>query len=168
MTAPPRIRPADRAPTLAYQAVDHAEPEDTEQKFSLSATQVMASMAAAVTAALVGSRLGVAGTVIGAGLASVISVVGGAVIGHSILLTRKQVQRAVLQVRGAGEDQPADDLTTVIPAVTRVDLQRARQDARTGSGPGHAEPGRPRPTRPSPRRVSTGVLFGVADRKSVV
>ena len=162
MTAPPRIRPADRAPTLAYQAVDHAEPADTEQKFSLSATQVMASMAAAVTAALVGSRLGVAGTVIGAGLASVISVVGGAVIGHSILLTRKQVQRAVLQVRGAGEDQPADDLTTVIPAVTRVDLQRARQDARTGSGPGHAEPGRPRPTRPSPRRVSTGVLFGVA------
>lgn len=162
MTAPPRIRPTDQALTLALPAVDHAPPDAPEQKFSLSATQVMASMAAAVTAALVGSRLGVAGTVIGAGLASVISVVGGAVIGHSILLTRKQVKRAVLQVRGTGEDHPADDLTTVIPAVTRLDLQRASQDPRTGTGPWHAEPGRPRPTRPSPRRVSTGVLLAVA------
>ena len=194
MTAPPRIRSSDHPRALDSTAVDHAEndaADDAEQKFSLSATQVMASMAAAVTAALVGSRLGVAGTVIGAGLASVISVVGGAVIGHSILLTRKQVKRAVLQVRGAGQvssadgfadtadrsaativlpaaglaRNPAADATTVIPAVTRLDLQRASQDARRG--PGHAEPGRPHPTRPNPtgpsrRRISTGVLFGVA------
>ena len=63
----------------------HAEDRRGHHGSRLSATQVTASMAAAVTAALVGSRLGVAGTVIGAGLASVISVVGGAVIGHSIL-----------------------------------------------------------------------------------
>ena len=192
MTAPPRIRATAQVLTLAHPAVDHTEPDGTTeladstvQKFTLSATQVMASMAAAVTAALVGSRLGVAGTVIGAGLASVISVVGGAVIGHSILLTRKQVKRAVLQVRGTGQEGPAggaaaavdpsaativlptayrarklgDDYTTVIPAVTRLDLQRASQGAQPG--PGHAEPGRPRPTRPR-RRVSTGVLLGVA------
>ena len=130
--------------------------ETTEQRFTLSATQVTASMVAAVTAALVGSRLGVAGTVIGAGLASVISVVGGAVIGHSILLTRKQVKRAVLQVRSTGTAPgrpaagtavlphhpsadrtmviPADDYTVVIPAVTRFDLDRAGRDARTGPG----------------------------------
>jgi hypothetical protein len=195
MTAPPRIPAAARARTVHRPPVDRTaldrtavqhtvtnrpapDPADSpEQKFSLSATQVLASMTAAVTAALVGSRLGVAGTVIGAGLASVISVIGGAVIGHSILLTRKQVKRAVLQVRGAGDGPaddrtlvisaddrttviPAADYTTVIPAVTRLDLRRASQDARTG--PGNAEPGRPRPTRPSRPRVSTGVLLGIA------
>lgn len=208
MTAPRRTRSDEHA---AYQygsptAVIATEPENqdsNEQKFSLSATQVAASMTAAVTAALVGSRLGVAGTVIGAGLASVISVVGGAIIGHSILLTRKQVKRAVLQVRGTDPSGnaveqlgqtvvlpsarsvlgPADDHTVVIPAVTRLDLQRASRDARPG--PGNAEPGRPHPTRPglprdttglrpgsagatgpvppkTRRRLSTGVLLGVA------
>ncbi len=141
MTAPPRIRSSDHALTLDRTAVDrtvHEAADSTEKKFSLSATQVTASVAAAVTAALVGSRLGVAGTVIGAGLASVISVVGGAVIGHSILLTRKQVKRAVLQVRGAGPEGMS---------------QKARPV------PTDDEPGRPHPTR---RKVSTGVLLGVA------
>lgn len=156
-----------------------AAPEEEQQRFTLSATQVMASMAAAVTAALVGSRLGVAGTVVGAGLASVISVVGGAIFGHSILLTRKRVKRAVLQVRGADgmlvdevnetagpvrvasptapTARPDDDATVVIPAVNRTQLIGAVGQAR--SGPERNEPSRPHPTR---RRVRTGVLVGVA------
>src|SRR6478736_4892479 len=97
--------------TTANQTTDTLPAAADEQRFTLSVTQIMASVAAAVTAAMVGSTLGVAGTVIGAGLASVISVVGGAIFGHSILLTRKQVKRAVLQVRGADHqhaDSPAD------------------------------------------------------------
>src|SRR6478609_5913722 len=139
MNAPPRTAHLDKTLHLdnTRHLNDTALPAAEEaQRLSLSATQIMASMAAAVTAAIVGSTLGVAGTVIGAGLASVISVVGSAIIGHSILLTRKQVKRAVLQVRGADHErdgeQPvstmqlaADDLTVVIPAVSSTDLAAA-------------------------------------------
>jgi hypothetical protein len=108
----------------------------------------------------------------------VISVVGGAIFGHSIVLTRKQVKRAVLQVRGADREQadqlaPADDRTVVIPAVTRFDLPRfdlprpvyAPAGPERRSAPDrsmssqHSEPRRPRPTR---RKLGAGLLVGVA------
>lgn len=157
-------------------------------RFTLSASQVAASVAAAVTAAVVGSRLGVAGTVIGAGLASVISVVGGAIFGHSILYTRAQVRRAVLQVRGSGvtatapaakvsataalsgapasrsvpQPPPDLDITTVIPAAARAELMVDARGARPG--PERAEPGRPRPTR---RRMGTRLVIGFAAAAAV-
>src|SRR4051794_16479605 len=124
-------KPTSSTPTAAI------ETDPDEDRLSLSAIQVVASMAAAVTAAFLGSRLGVAGTVIGAGLASVVTVVGSAVFGHSLLVTRKQVTKAVRQVRHVDDcaaDAPTavmstaqanDDRTTLIPAVTRYDLERA-------------------------------------------
>lgn len=145
-----------------------------QQKFSLSATQVLASMAAAVTAAFLGSRLGVAGTVIGAGLASVVTVVGSAVFGHSLLVTRKQVKKAVRQVRHADERaadaptevlspvQPQDDRTTVIPAVTRYDLERARLKAASEVAPVEAKRTSGLPTKKTRRRIGTSLLVGVA------
>ena len=137
-------------------------------------------MAAAVTAAVVGSRLGVAGTVIGAGLASVISVVGGAIFGHSILFTRKQVKRAVLQVRGTGTGtatvpasptatvpaSPDDDRTVVIPRAVIPAVNAADLTMALGSRPGpeRTEPGRPRPTR---RRLGTGLVLAVTAAAAV-
>jgi hypothetical protein len=189
MTAPPRFTRPDHIARPDHneradgeyhpdrhrldRATDTLPVAEEEQRLKLSATQIMASMAAAVTAALVGSTLGVAGTVIGAGLASVISVVGGAIFGHSIVLTRKQVKRAVLQVRGADREQadrlaPDDDRTVVIPAVTRFDLPRpvyAQAGPERRSAPDrsmssqHSEPRRPRPTR---RKLGAGLLVGVA------
>lgn len=62
--------------------------KDTERiRFS----QVAASALAAVTAALLGSTMGVAGTVIGAGLASVVSTVGGVLYLRSIQRTRNSM-----------------------------------------------------------------------------
>ena len=168
--------PSSSTPTAAI------ETDPDEDRLSLSATQVVASMAAAVTAAFLGSRLGVAGTVIGAGLASVVTVVGSAVFGHSLLVTRQQVTKAVRQVRHADDraaDAPTavmsppvmstaqanDDRTNLIPAVTRYDLERARLAAtaagsalsgRTGVDP---SPGKPKKTR---RRIGTHLLVGVA------
>ena len=78
----PTVRALRNQPRAPRQ---RSESDPDEQRLSLSATQVLASMAAAVTAAFLGSRLGVAGTVIGAGLASVVTVVGSAVFGHSLL-----------------------------------------------------------------------------------
>jgi len=158
-TEPRAGNPSSSTPTAAI------ETDPDEDRLSLSATQVVASMAAAVTAAFLGSRLGVAGTVIGAGLASVVTVVGSAVFGHSLLVTRKQVTKAVRQVRHADDraaDAPTavmstaqanDDRTTLIAAVTRYDLERARLAAtaagsalsgRTGVDP---SPGKPKKTR---------------------
>lgn len=71
---------------------------DTNQDrpaFELSLTQIVASAAAATTAALLGSRLGVAGTILGAAVASLISVVAGAVYSHSIAAARHRVKLAL-------------------------------------------------------------------------
>jgi hypothetical protein len=61
----------------------------------LSATQILASGLAAASATVAASYFGVAGTVIGAGLGSVISVVGGAVFSYSIRQTRNKVRRGL-------------------------------------------------------------------------
>ena len=56
------------------------------------ASQVVASALAAITAALLGSTMGVAGTVIGAGVASVVSTVGGVLYLRSIQRTSESVR----------------------------------------------------------------------------
>lgn len=105
-------------------------------KFALTATQVTASMSAAVVAAFIGAQLGVAGTIVGAAIASVVSVVGSAVIGHSLLLTRRRVTKTVQHVRvGAGSPADAAD-TVLLTAVTRrVEIERAAP-ARSGPATG--------------------------------
>ena len=61
----------------------------------LSVTQIVASTLAAVTATIAASYFGVSGTVIGAALASVVTVVGNTVYSHSIRRTRERVLSAV-------------------------------------------------------------------------
>jgi len=68
-----------------------AEPE----KLGLSATQLIASGLAAMSATVAASFFGVAGTVIGAALGSIISVVGNAVYGYSLRRTRSRVRQTL-------------------------------------------------------------------------
>jgi len=63
-------------------------------------SQVLAGALAAVTAALLGSTMGVAGTVVGAGLASIVSTVGGALYLRSIERTRDSVRTVRAKVVG--------------------------------------------------------------------
>jgi hypothetical protein len=63
-------------------------------------SQVLAGALAAVTAALIGSTMGVGGTVVGAGFASVISTVGGAVYLRSIQRTKESVRTVHAKVVG--------------------------------------------------------------------
>src|SRR6476661_3596283 len=176
MTAPPSATRKHTNPNIdtldPTVLLEQSGQRSEDPKFTLSATQVAASVAAAVTAAVVGSRPGVARTVIGAGLASVISVVGGAIFGHSILFTRKQVKRAVLQVRRTGTGtatvpaSPDDDRTVVIPRAVIPAVNAADLTMAMGSRPGpeRTEPGRPRPTR---RRVGTGLVLAVTAATAV-
>ncbi|SFO37466.1 hypothetical protein [Amycolatopsis rubida] len=69
--------------------------ETAEDKKRLRMSSVLAAALAAVTAALLGSTLGVAGTVIGAGVASVVSTVGGELYLRSLQRTRDAARKAM-------------------------------------------------------------------------
>lgn len=78
---------------MARGGADSAEdqPEkQSEKKTQVSPAQVGGAALASVTAAFLGSRLGVAGTVVGAGLTSVIITIGGALYQRSIEKTREK------------------------------------------------------------------------------
>jgi hypothetical protein len=64
-------------------------------RLRISATQLIASALAAVTATIAASYLGVSGTVIGAAIASVVTVTGNAVYGHSLHRTSERVRTVV-------------------------------------------------------------------------
>ena len=128
-----KIPPATTAVAAGSTAITAvAGDEDGDSRFGLSVIQIVASTAAAVTAAVIGSRLGVAGTLTGAALASIVSAVGAAVYGHSLLVTRRHMTKALRLVRPAGATPaatgaggrppsrptmpgPYDDPTVVIP-----------------------------------------------------
>jgi len=65
---------------------------EKQETHSIRISQVMSAALAAVTAALLGSTMGLAGTVVGAGLASVVSTVGGALYLRSIQRTGQGVR----------------------------------------------------------------------------
>ncbi len=97
----------------APSTTDPDRPSDRERpRLDLTASQILAGVAASVTAAVLGSRLGVAGTVLGAALASGVSIAAGAVYAHSIRATRHQVRRVVGRLRPDATDaaqSPATD-----------------------------------------------------------
>jgi hypothetical protein len=64
-------------------------------RLQLSATQLIASALAAVTTTIAASFLGINGTVIGAAVASVLTVAGNAIYSHSIHRTGERVRTAV-------------------------------------------------------------------------
>jgi hypothetical protein len=72
-----------------------AEPEDRQPaapKLDLSLTQILGGALAAMTAAFLGSRLSLAGTVVGAALASVVAAVAGNLYTVSLQTTREKVR----------------------------------------------------------------------------
>ena len=112
-----KISPATMGTAVGSAAATAADRDgDGDSGFGLSVIQIVASTAAAVTAAVIGSRLGVAGTLTGAALASVVSAVGAAVYGHSLLVTRRHMTKALRLVRPAGAP-PAPPAGTT-PAAT--------------------------------------------------
>ncbi|MEV4598757.1 hypothetical protein AB0K15_15250 [Amycolatopsis sp. NPDC049253] len=96
------------------------------EKKSFRPAQVVATALAAVTAALLGSTLGVAGTVVGAGVASVITTVGAELYLRSLQRTREAALKARAALVTAGQrrgskpglspvDDPAQMPTVLLP-----------------------------------------------------
>jgi hypothetical protein len=69
--------------------------DDLTRRLGLSGSQVAARALAAVSSAVAASYLGVGGTVIGAGVGSVIATVSTALYQHSLTRTNERIRRAV-------------------------------------------------------------------------
>jgi hypothetical protein len=88
--------------------------DDTTRKADLNLSRVAAAALAAVTAALVGSRLGAEGTLIGAGAASVVTTVATAIYQASLERSQERVRSLAHRTRPAAAaqspDQPSERL----------------------------------------------------------
>lgn len=94
-------------------------PANDPPRFQISTTQTVAGALAAVTSAVVGSRLGIAGTLVGAGAGSVVASAGGALYGHWLDRTATRVRTVVkLPVQGRlGDAGTTAGTTTVLETV---------------------------------------------------
>ncbi|MFF9351191.1 hypothetical protein [Streptomyces sp. NPDC014734] len=76
-----------------------SDTEPKERRIDLSLPQVAGSAVAAVAAAVAASQLGVYGTVIGAGVMSVVATCGGSVFQHFFRRTGEQIREVTVQVK---------------------------------------------------------------------
>ncbi|MGW6709800.1 hypothetical protein ACWGDE_33610 [Streptomyces sp. NPDC054956] len=85
-----------------------AQPE--KKKLDLSATQVAGSSLATVAAALLASKMGVYGTILGAGVVSVVATAGGPVIQHLFRRTGDQLRESARpRSRQVPAGEPAEE-----------------------------------------------------------
>ncbi|MEV0094499.1 hypothetical protein [Streptomyces sp. NPDC050738] len=118
------------------------ETETKKRSLDLSVPQVAGSAIAAVVAAVLASRLGVYGTIIGAGLVSVVATCGGTIFQHLFRRTGEQIREVTVQVKPRGRQV----------AVRRV--------------PGDRDPGAVPPTvaAPWPEDLRTQVITQVSEQ----
>ncbi|MCX4735305.1 hypothetical protein [Streptomyces sp. NBC_01363] len=150
--------------------------EPKERRIDLSLPQVAGSAVAAVAAAVAASQLGVYGTILGAGVMSVVATCGGSVFQHFFRRTGEQIREVTVQVKHpdrevtvhtretsgaraakgtrrpsagtpAGTPDGATDATTMMPAVDATTVLR-RADAATAPGDAADDPDRTRMLRP--------------------
>ncbi|MFI7356740.1 hypothetical protein ACIBTP_22700 [Streptomyces avidinii] len=79
---------------MGQKATRDVEGEPEKKKLDLSAAQVAGSSLATVAAALLASKLGVYGTILGAGVVSVVATAGGPVIQHLFRRTGDQLRES--------------------------------------------------------------------------
>jgi len=77
------------------------EHEQDERTLGLSTAQVVGSVLAAITGAVLASTMGVTGTVIGAAVASLVATIGSAIYTWSLRRTTVAVKKTAAQVRQA-------------------------------------------------------------------
>ncbi|MEU6084076.1 hypothetical protein [Streptomyces sp. NPDC047108] len=83
--------------------------EEKKSRLDLSMAQVAGSAIAAVVAALLAGKLGVYGTVLGAGIVSVVASTGGSVFQHFFKRTGEQIRDVTEQAKPKARQVPVDD-----------------------------------------------------------
>ncbi|MET9296794.1 hypothetical protein [Streptomyces sp. NPDC003077] len=115
---------------MGYQGLEMGEEHESGAKhkgkrLDLSVAQVAGSALAAAIAAFLTGRLGLYGTIIGAGVVSVLATTGGSIFQHLFRRTGEHIKEASLTTRpkprrASRADGPAhQDPTTVLPAFDR-------------------------------------------------
>ncbi|MEV8567683.1 hypothetical protein AB0436_19265 [Streptomyces sp. NPDC051322] len=92
---------------MAQQADADGTGETRRKRFDLSLPQVAGSAFAAVAAAVLASKLGMYGTIVGAGVMSVIATCGGTIFSHLFRRTGEQIRVVTVQVRPKALKVPA-------------------------------------------------------------
>ncbi|MFF3781195.1 hypothetical protein [Streptomyces sp. NPDC001933] len=149
--------------------------EPKERRIDLSLPQVAGSAVAAVAAAVAASQLGVYGTILGAGVMSVVATCGGSVFQHFFRRTGEQIREVTVQVKHPGREvtvhtretsgartakgtrrppagaprgaADAEDATTVLPAMDATTVLRRADGAAPPPAPAD-DPDRTRMLRP--------------------
>lgn len=120
----PRSAPHDAGREAGRAAAETAPAKEREAPARLSLTQVVASALAAVSTTVLLSYFGTAGTIIGAGIASALTVVANYVYTRSIQKTREQlvpvVGKVVQVTTGGSTPRDRATTTTVTTAVASV------------------------------------------------
>ncbi|MEU0135773.1 hypothetical protein ABZ172_17355 [Streptomyces sp. NPDC006296] len=101
-----------------------SDAEHKERRIDLSLPQVAGSAVAAVAAAVMASQLGVYGTIVGAGVMSVVATCGGSVFQHFFRRTGEQIREVTVQVK-----HPAGRQVTVRTRETRPAPPMPQDDA---------------------------------------
>ncbi|MFE6774629.1 hypothetical protein [Streptomyces sp. NPDC057702] len=133
-----------------------SEAKQKTGRLELSVAQVAGSALAAVAAAVLASRLGVYGTIIGAGVVSVVATAGGSVFQHFFHRTGEQLREVTVhhrprarQVPHIGDGAPG---TPRAPAPPVPHAPAARRRPTVGGADAHRAAGRA--TRPARAEVS--------------
>nr|WTB34176.1 hypothetical protein OG781_35925 [Streptomyces sp. NBC_00830] len=124
--------------------------EPKERRIDLNVPQVAGSAVAAVAAAVAASQLGVYGTILGAGVMSVVATCGGSVFQHFFRRTGEQIREVTVHTRetrdtlgareacgtGSGRRLPdgSVDATTVLRTVTADPDRTQLLEPLTGTG----------------------------------
>ncbi|WP_335933466.1 hypothetical protein [Streptomyces sp. PTD5-9] len=122
-----------------------SDTEPKERRIDLSLPQVAGSAVAAVAAAVAASQLGVYGTILGAGVMSVVATCGGSVFQHIFRRTGEQIREVTVQAKQQGRETDAP----------------VRGQDRTGPPPGERWPAGP--DRGAGPAVDATTLLPVAD-----
>lgn len=109
-------------------------------QLDLSVPQVAGSAFAAVVAAVLASKLGVYGTIIGAGLVSVIATCGGTIFQHFFRRTGEQIREVTVQVKPRALKIPVRQ----VPGAPEPGRRRRRSRCRGPDSPVRTGRGLPR------------------------
>ncbi|MFE7428165.1 hypothetical protein [Streptomyces sp. NPDC057545] len=107
-----------------------SDTDPKEKRIDLSLPQVAGSAVAAVAAAVAASQLGVYGTILGAGVMSVVATCGGSVFQHFFRRTGEQIREATVQAKHQGREAAGRNRRA-------GDARASRGERRSSQEPGH-------------------------------
>lgn len=165
----------DVKPSNASNHTQPPEPEPKPKLIDLSATQLTGGALAAMTSAVIGARLGVAGTVLGAAVGSIVAGIAGTLYTTSLQRTKDRISSVIVAKTGdteievnsvsVGRDRIADrDISTelAVGGTPTLHTPLAPDPAVPPAGAAYATAsGRPR-SRWKPILASTAAVFVLA------